>query len=138
MVIARIFALLVCGGLASPTIGDVAGNWEGESICTVPGSPCHDEHVVYRISEQKEAPGKYTIAADKIVNGEPVAMGDLHCSFDPVKANLRCTTPGTWEFQVAGDAMTGTLKLDDGTLYRKISLRRQNSKEAGSIPHIPR
>jgi len=38
---------------------------------------------------------------------------------------MRCVKPGIWEFSVAGEVMTTTLKLDDGTLYRKISVRRQ-------------
>ncbi len=132
MVLGRIFVLLVYGGFASTTIGDMAGIWEGESICAVSSSPCHDEHVVYRISGQEEAPGKYTVAADKIVNGEPVSMGELHCSYDTVRANLRCASHGIWEFSVTGDVMTGTLKLDDGTLYRKVSLHRRKSKDSGT------
>lgn len=104
---------------------DLSGNWEGESICTVASSPCHDEHVIYRISQDKDAPGKYTIGADKVVNGQPEYMGDLHCVYDQPKANLRCVKPGVWEFTIVGDTMTGTLKLDDGTLYRKISVKRK-------------
>jgi hypothetical protein len=32
----------------------VVGSWEGESKCTVTNSPCHDEHVVYRIGAEKQ------------------------------------------------------------------------------------
>jgi hypothetical protein len=124
---AGLLAALVAGWSVSqvPAPVRIAGNWEGESVCTIPNSPCHDEHVVYRISQQKDAPGKYTISADKIVDGRPVNMGDLHCNYDQVKGNLRCEKPGVWEFSVIGEALTGTLKLDDGTLYRKVSLKRQ-------------
>lgn len=61
---------LLCGAfLFAQAPKDLSGNWEGESVCTVPNSPCHSE----------------------------------------------------------GDKMTGTLKLDDGTLYRNISVIK-NSK----------
>ncbi len=105
---------------------DLTGNWEGESLCTVPNSPCHNEHVIYRISQDKAAPGRYTIGADKVVNGQQEFMGDLHCKYDQAKSYLRCEKPDLWEFTIAGDKMTGTLKLDDGTLYRKIAVQRKN------------
>jgi hypothetical protein len=104
---------------------DLSGNWEGESLCTVPNSPCHNEHVIYHVSQDKGVPGHYTIAADKVVNGEQEWMGDLHCVYEQAKANLRCVKPGVWEFAVNGDVMTGTLKLDDGTLYRKVSVKKK-------------
>ena len=104
---------------------DISGNWEGQSLCTVPSSPCHNEHVVYRISQDKGGAGHYTIGADKIVNGQQEFMGDLPCTYDPGKGYLRCLSPDVWEFKVNGDTMTGTLKLVDGTLYRKISVRKK-------------
>src|SRR2546429_5200722 len=35
---------------------DILGAWEGESKCTVPDSPCHDEHVIYEIAADKTVP----------------------------------------------------------------------------------
>ena len=32
----------------------VLGSWEGDSKCTMPDSPCHDEHVLYQITEDKK------------------------------------------------------------------------------------
>ncbi len=126
MKIAIVAGLLLCAGvLVAQGPKDIAGNWEGTSLCTVPNSPCHDEHVVYRITRDKGTENAYTIAADKIVNGQPDYMGDIHCTYDPPKGYLRCVKPGVWEFHVAGDTMTGTLKLDDGTLYRKVSVKRK-------------
>lgn len=104
---------------------DLSGNWEGESLCTVANSPCHNEHVIYRVSQEKLAPEHYTIAADKVVNGQQEWMGDIHCVYTPALGNLKCVKPGVWEFKVDGDTMTGTLHLDDGTLYRKISVKRK-------------
>jgi hypothetical protein len=119
-------ALIACAlSVFAQAPKDLSCNWEGESLCTVPNSPCHNEHVVYRISQDKDVPSKYTIAADKIVNGQPEYMGDLHCTCDQSKSNLRCVKPGVWDFTIAGDTMTGTLKLNDGTLYRKISVKKK-------------
>ena len=123
---ATAIVLLLFGAVAfAEAPKDLTGNWEGESICTVANSPCHNEHVIYRISKDKDGPGKYTIGADKIVNGQQEFMGDIHCTYDQPKANLRCVKPGVWEFTIAGDTMTGTLKLDDGTLYRKVSVKKK-------------
>ena len=122
---AMTLAIAVCAlSVLAQAPNDLTGNWEGESLCTVPNSPCHNEHVVYRISRDKTAPGNYTIGADKIVNGKPEFMGDLHCRYDLPKSSLKCLKPGIWDFTIAGDKMTGTLKLDDGTLYRKISVKK--------------
>ncbi len=59
----------------------VTGSWEGESKCTAPDSPCHDEHVVYRITADKKNPAQLSIDADKIVNGSPQFMGTIVCQY---------------------------------------------------------
>ncbi len=117
-----LFPILLTCCLFAQAPKDISGDWEGESLCTVANSPCHNEHVVYHISRDKDAATAYTIGADKIVNGQPDYMGDLHCTYDQPKGYLRCEKPGVWEFTIAADKMTGTLKLDDGTLYRKIAV----------------
>lgn len=103
----------------------VAGTWRGESICTVKNSPCHDEQVVYHATEPDGA-GKFKIQADKIVNGRPEDMGTLDCTFDSKASKITCPIPkGVFEFVVEGSRMTGTLKLPDGTLFRRISLAKE-------------
>jgi hypothetical protein len=56
----------VAGAMASGTsdLAEVVGTWEGESICQVANSPCHDEHVIYEIAEEKE--GKAKIEATRL------------------------------------------------------------------------
>ena len=99
----------------------VLGTWQGESLCTVKPSACHDESVVYEISQGKN--GGVVWKADKIVNGERQNMGTLDCTF--AASVLTCDMgKGVWSLTVRGDAMTGTLKLADGTLFRKVSVRR--------------
>jgi len=43
---------------------EILGTWEGESKCTVPSSPCHDEHVVYEIATEKTATSSLKLDAD--------------------------------------------------------------------------
>lgn len=101
---------------------DVLGTWEGESICTVRPSACHDEHVIYEITQAPDH--KLKMSADKVVNGERQNMGDLDCSYDG--KTLSCPfARGVWAFDVSGSKMKGTLKLTDGTLFRKVDVKKK-------------
>lgn len=105
----------------------VVGTWEGESKCTVPDSPCRDEHVRYRIAVVKDDPSKLSAAADKIVQGVPQFMGTLICEYrQPV---LSCTgntaKQDDWQFRLSGADMTGTLVIGkEKTLYRRVALHK--------------
>ena len=112
-----------CAGLAAQgDLSDVIGTWEGESICTVRPSACHDEHVIYEIKAGSEK--KFTMSADKVVNGERQNMGDLDCSYDG--KILSCPfAKGVWAFEISGTKMKGTLKLMDGTLFRKVEVGKK-------------
>lgn len=102
----------------------IAGTWSGTSICTIKDSPCHDEKVIYHITEPDSA-GKLKIQADKVVNGQPEDMGTLDCTFDAKASKLTCEmSNGMWEFSITNDKMTGTLKLSDGRLFRNISVTK--------------
>ena len=106
----------------------VLGSWEGESKCTVADSRCHDEQVLYQIAADKKNPWQVDIDGYKIVDGSPVFMGTLTCSYESRAGALSCTSStrekDDWEFHVLGDAMTGRLLLEGKTLYRRITLRR--------------
>lgn len=119
--------LTVSFGFASDKA--VLGSWEGDSKCTVPDSPCHDEHVLYQIAEDKKDPFQLNLDAYKIVEGAPDFMGTLTCHFESKTGALSCTSSNKdnddWEFHVMGDAMSGRLVIDHGkTLYRRVTLRR--------------
>ena len=93
--------LLLAIALFSPTTWSqskpetaVAGAWEGTSLCTVPNSPCHDEHVVLHIKADLKDSSKFSIDADKIVNGEEEFMGTLSCVYTAAKSELYCDNPG--------------------------------------------
>lgn len=107
----------------------VLGSWEGESKCTVPSSPCHDEHVLYQIAEDKKDPWQLNLDAYKIIEGAPEFMGTLTCHYQSKAGALSCTAStkekDDWEFHLMGDTMAGRLLLDDGkTLYRRVTLHK--------------
>ena len=108
----------------------LVGSWEGESRCTVPDSPCHDEHALYRITTDKKNPAKLNIDGYKVIDGSPQFMGALSCQYHAESAILSCTgntgKQDDWEFHIAGDTMTGTLTLGtEKTLYRRIQVRKK-------------
>jgi len=106
---------------------DVIGSWEGDSKCTVPSSPCHDEHVLLQVSEDRKDPFQLNLDAYKIVDGAPDFMGTLNCRYESKAGVLSCTSSNRdkddWEFHVTGDSMTGRL-LVDKALYRRLTLRK--------------
>jgi hypothetical protein len=111
----------------------VIGTWEGESRCTVPDSPCHDEHVVYHIAADKKNPAQLNIDADKIVNGSPQFMGTVFCLYHANEANLSCTAntdkKDDWEFHISANTMSGTLTLGpEKQLFRRINVRKTSRK----------
>jgi hypothetical protein len=101
------------------------GDWRGESICVVRESACHDEDSLYHVARLPEKPGWISMKLDKIVNGKPVTMGTMECSYDAVKQSLYCEFPrGQMRFTISGNKLEGTMTLSDGTLWRKLSLKR--------------
>ena len=107
---------------------EILGAWEGESKCTVPDSPCHDEHVIYEIAADKDASGGLKMDGYKVANGERVFMGTLRCEYQAAKKVLSCTSRGKdsddWEYTLSGDTLEGTLTINGKTLYRKITTKR--------------
>lgn len=111
------------------SVKTVLGSWEGESKCMVRDSPCHDEHVLYQISQDKKDPWQLNVDGYKVVEGAPDFMGTLTCHYESKSGALSCTSSNRekddWEFHIFGDSMSGRLMIDDGkTLYRRITLHR--------------
>jgi hypothetical protein len=103
----------------------VLGDWRGESICVVRESACHDEDSLYHVTKLPEKPGWISMKLDKIVNGKPVTMGAMDCSYSAAKQSLTCEFPrGVMRFSVNENKMEGTMTLPDGSLWRKISLKK--------------
>ena len=115
----------------SDSLSKVLGDWEGESVCVDKNRPaCHDEQVVYHVVKKEGAPDTVTVAADKIVGGQPEQMYVLDFKYDDAKGTLkgefnRNGTRGVFEYAVKGDEMDGTLKTPPaGTLVRRIKVKR--------------
>lgn len=94
----------------------------------VPDSPCHDEHVLYQIAEDKKDPFQLNLDGYKVVDGAPEFIGTLTCHFESKTGALSCTSStkdkDDWEFHLIGDAMSGRLMIEGKTLYRRITLHR--------------
>jgi hypothetical protein len=109
---------------ASPKDSPI-GDWRGMSICQVKPSGCRDEDSLYHFKIGAK-PGSFELQADKIVDGKPVTMGIGPCNYDAA-GQLDCpTAPGgpVLSFKVKGDEMSGIMKLPDGTLWRKLILKK--------------
>jgi len=103
----------------------LAGDWRGDSICTVRPSACHDEKALYHVKAVSGGPNRYRLDADKIVDGKPEFMGSMDCSYATEKRVLTCSTPRlTLHLTLEGKTLNGTMNLQDGTLWRNITLRR--------------
>jgi hypothetical protein len=127
--------LLILAGLGAPAQSSQAagkqagagpvGTWRGQSKCIVKPSACHDEDAVYRISAA-QSPDRVQVSANKVVDGKEVNMGSSDCAYDAHSGSIDCPLPaGTAvHLEFNGSAMEGRMTLKDGTLWRKISLRR--------------
>lgn len=117
------------GGNASADAGDVrariAGVWRGHSECAVQNSACHDEVNVYRFSKVAGDANKFSVTGSKVVDGKEVVMGSSDWEYDEKKRVVECEKP-LIQLRIAGDRMEGALKLDDGTVYRRIYLRKES------------
>jgi len=95
------------------------GTWRGTSTCLVRPSACHDEIVVYRITQVKA--DSLSVDALKIVNGQEDDMGLLACRVVPSSGKVACSIPhGVWYFTARGDSLTGELRLPDNTRFRAV------------------
>jgi hypothetical protein len=115
------------GKTAADTVrGEIVGTWRGHSTCTVKDSPCHDERNVYRVAEIPGKPDLVRVTGGKIVDGKEIVMGTSDWKYDLEKKTLEWEGPhGTFRLGVQGDTMEGTLTDKDGTVYRRISLKKE-------------
>ena len=116
--------------LAAAAPDPIAGTWEGTSLCQVKPSPCHDEHVIYRI--RKTAPGRYTVDAYKVVGGQERFMGPLALRLDASGHELsgsnrdRAGVDQPWLFTVRGNHISGKgLIMPGGRVYRLIEVTKR-------------
>ena len=105
------------------TVSKIAGVWRGNSVCTVKGSPCHEEVNVYRFSSVAGRPNAFSVTASKVVDGKEIVMGSGEWKFDDEGRVLKSEAPMI-RLVVTGDQMVGTLTLPSGAVYRRIYLRK--------------
>ena len=125
-------ALALVGQAAQTSSGtkDAIGTWEGESKCTVPDSPCKDEHVIYEITADEKSAGRVKMDAYKVVGGEKQFMGSLVCEYEASAKMIKCAPnarmKAEWEYHISGENMSGTLVVgEEKKLYRKVQTRRR-------------
>jgi hypothetical protein len=107
------------------------GVWRGTSTCTdrVAAPACHDEVVVYEFAAGAK-PEVILWRADKVVDGQRLAMGEMELTFDSGEACWRAefTSPrshSVWCLTVDGAHMTGTGRnLPANQIIRKIDVRK--------------
>ena len=115
--------------LAAATGDSISGTWEGSSLCQVKPSPCHDEHVIYRV--KPSAPRQYRIDAYKLVAGQEEFMGAIDVTFDPAAGRIdgavgRTGRPmGQLRLMLRGTRLTGHMTQPDGTIYRLIDVTKR-------------
>ena len=103
----------------------IAGVWRGHSECAVKNSPCHDEVNVYRFSKIAGDANKFSVTASKIVDGKEVVMGSSEWRYNEKDQIVECEKPPI-QLAIHGDKMEGALKLEDGTVYRRIYLKKES------------
>lgn len=103
----------------------IAGVWRGHSECAVKNSPCHDEVNVYRFSKVERRANAFSVTASKVVDGKEVVMGSSEWKYDEKKGVVECENPHV-QMKIDGDKMEGALKLDDGTVYRRVYLKKES------------
>jgi len=103
----------------------IVGVWRGHSECAVKNSPCHDEVNVYRFAKIEGRPNAFSVTASKIVDAKEVVMGSSEWKYDENKHVLECERPSI-RLTVTADKMEGALTLEDGTVYRRIYLKKES------------
>ena len=107
-----------------PVAPNPLGVWRGTSTCLIRPSACHDEIVVYRIT-QGSVRDSLALDGRKIVNGQEVEMGVLGCRVAQPGAQVICVIPsGVWRFTVNGDSLVGELRSPDNTKSRDVRTAR--------------
>jgi hypothetical protein len=103
----------------------IAGTWRGHSVCAVAKSACRDEVNVYRFSEIAAKPNHFLCTGTKILDGKEIVMGSGEWTYDASKHVLQTVTSNPRIGLILDlDNLEGALSLPDGTIYRRIRLKK--------------
>ncbi|HYV18774.1 MAG TPA: hypothetical protein VFC25_07075 [Verrucomicrobiae bacterium] len=122
--------LLLAGGATAAGNGDMKaflGTWRGTSTCVnrTLAPACNDETVIYEV-RRAEKPNAVILAADKIVDGKRLPMGELEFVSSEPDGCWRgeFTTPrahGVWCLIVEGRNLHGSLlHMPENVAVRKV------------------
>ena len=115
--------------LAAASSDPITGTWKGTSLCQVKPSPCHDEHVIYRLSLLQ--PRHYRIDAYKLVASKEDFMGAIDVALDAGGTELEGPVTsggqvrGKLQLTLNGAQLSGRMNLADGTLFRLIEVTKE-------------
>jgi hypothetical protein len=111
---------------ASPSdTSGIAGTWRRGSVCVTDAPACHNENVVYYVKDVPDRVDVVFIQADKVVDGKAITMGSGEWQYDRKQHTLQWSTPKqVWLLKIAGNRITGTLTLADKTIFRKMTLEK--------------
>lgn len=117
-----------------PSPSQLIGTWRGTSLCSdrVAAPACKDETVVYEFTPGPK-PGEVHWAADKVVDGKRVPMGEFDLAYDKPSACWRSEFQSprvhlVWCLTVDGDRLSGTGTLLPGKqTVRKIDAHKDKS-----------
>lgn len=140
--------LAILAATAFPVAGtgemsQLLGTWNGTSTCVnrQVAPACKDETVVYEVRRSEE-PDSAVLAADKIVDGKRLPMGELEFVYSKKDGCWRSelTTPrvqGVWCLVVDGNNMTGNLRVQpENAEVRKVQLTRARPNADASEPSV--
>ena len=133
-----VVALSVSTATYAQQSSSLLGDWTGESICVGEVGACHDEQVVYHFAVSKSDSQKFTLSADKIVNGKPEPMGEIDFAYDAANHILtgEFQNPNTHvviQLTVKGNMMWGTMmRLPERRVVRQIRVTKSESNQTSA------
>ena len=118
-------SLLLLPSAFAQGANQIAGAWRGNSVCTAAKSACRDEVNVYRFSAIADRPNHFFCTGAKISDGKEIVMGSGELTYDASKHMLQTVTsnPGI-RLILNRENLDGALSLADGTVYRRIHLKK--------------
>jgi hypothetical protein len=117
--------LLLLPGALAQDAPQIAGTWRGNSVCAVAQSACRDEVNVYRFSEIAAKPNHFFCTGAKILDGKEIVMGRGEWTYDASKHVLQTLTSNPRiRLTLDEEKLDGALSLPDGTIYRRIHLKK--------------
>lgn len=121
--------LALTGTLISKT-SDLAGTWEGLSVCSdkTQFPTVHDEHWICHVTARDAK--SVMVQINKIEDGKEVAMAPepVPMAFDQkaqtLTARLGGRKPSLWVFKLTYSTWVGSAKNEGGQVFRQILVKR--------------